>query len=168
MIKNLIWLIPLGLILLATPSAQAQNIHRSTLGSNGTSTEVILKGKTYHVSQSIGQASVIGTVSSSGYVVGQGFQQSSLHVAKINESINDLDVAIYPNPVITTLNIRINEEVLSRVDVFLYDMAGVTKHNDSYESSQTYQVDMTVLKTGIYILRLRMGEKNFTTQLIKK
>lgn len=166
--KNLIFLVITGLTLVATPLVLAQEIHHSTLGNNGTSTEVILKGETYHISQSIGQASIIGTISSADYIVSQGFQQFPLHITVINPSNNDLDVVVYPNPITTTLNIHINEEVLSRVDIFLYDITGLAKYVDSYSSVQTYKINMALMKTGIYILKIRMDQKTSTTQIVKK
>jgi hypothetical protein len=55
--------------------ASSQSIIRSSVGSGGSSQSISIKEKTYFISQSIGQASVIGYASSNGYGIRQGFQQ---------------------------------------------------------------------------------------------
>jgi len=165
---NLIKSVLIGLFLFSICPSSAQNVHRFSLGNNGTSTTVTQNEKTYHVSQSIGQASMIGTIKSTGYIIGQGYQQPLHTIALAIPSNEGLNATVYPNPVETALSILVNEELLSSVNVFLHDITGLTIHNGLYNSFQAYQINMTPLKPGTYILKLRMGEKIFTARIVKK
>ena len=62
-------------ILFSIPIVYSQSIIKSTVGAGGSSQTITSHNKTYFISQSIGQTSVIGTFTNNGYTIRQGFQQ---------------------------------------------------------------------------------------------
>jgi hypothetical protein len=85
-------------VIVGTTTAQEYQ-QRSTLGMAGSSTQIVVGDAEYYVSSSVGQRSVIGTLSNEQYTVRQGFQQPPIRVMAIPEIATSLNTSIYPNPV---------------------------------------------------------------------
>lgn len=146
----------------------AQNIQRSTLGSSGDATEITVGDKSYYVSQSVGQNSVIGTFSNDNYTIRQGFQQPPIKVEIIRSLDNHLNVVVYPNPVNTYVTVLFSEVLKASINVVLYDISGKVVINESQNPTRSFIVDMSSLASGVYLLDLTSENKKFNARLIKE
>jgi len=77
------------------------------------------------------------------------------------------DVLIWPNPSEGMVNIYINHEYEGIVYLRIYDAGGTLLHEKKYESI-VQEIDLYDLPTGIYLLKVVMGEKSYTRKIIKK
>ena len=146
----------------------AQNIQRNSLGISGDATKVTVGENTYYVSQSIGQSSVIGTFTNNSNTILQGFQQPPIQIKNNLNKNNSLNVVVYPNPINTYVTILFNELSNTVVNTVLYDVTGREVYLKSQDSTSTFQVDMSLFSSGIYLLKIISGDKYFTARLIKK
>jgi len=151
-----------------TTSFFAQNIQRSSLGSSGDTSEISVGENNYYVSQSVGQNSVIGTFSSNNQTIRQGYQQPPIKV-KINANLsNSLNVNVYPNPIDTYVTILFNEQLKTEVNIVMYDITGKVVYNKYQEPTSSFNIDMSFLSSGIYLINITAENKKFIAQLIKK
>ena len=146
----------------------AQNTQRNSLGISGDATKVTVGENTYYVSQSIGQSSVIGTFTNNSNTILQGFQQPPIQVKNNLNKNNSLNVVVYPNPINTYVTIIFSELSNTVVNTVLYDVTGREVYLKSQDSTSTFQVDMSLFSSGIYLLKIISGDKYFTARLIKK
>jgi len=141
---------------------------RSTLGISGASNSISVKNETFIVSQSVGQASVIGTYTKKDYTIRQGFQQplnSSILIGQHSNKV--LNATVYPNPFQHSVNIAINEKVSSEIYVQLFDIKGSKVYNKEYPESQLVIIPLTELDNGIYILKVTSKDKILIVNLVK-
>jgi Secretion system C-terminal sorting domain len=146
----------------------AQNIQRSTLGSSGDATEITIGDKSYYVSHSVGQNSVIGTFSKDNYTIRQGFQQPPIKVEIIRGLDNHLNVVVYPNPVKTIVTILFNEVLKASINVVVYDISGKVVIDKSQNPTRSFNLDMSSFASGVYLLKLTSENKKFNARLIKE
>lgn len=147
----------------------AQSIARSTVGSAGSTVTVVANNKTYFVSQSIGQASIIGTSTSNGYTIRQGFQQppSSIIISKPLPG-NGLSANIYPNPFSQSVQVALESKVNQNVTIVMHDLTGRIILNRNYAPSQLIELSLKDIANGDYIISVLTGQKRFTTSIIKQ
>jgi len=150
-----------------TTTIGAQNIQRSSLGSSGDTTEVIVGENTYYVSQSVGQNSVIGTFSKNNYTIRQGFQQPPIKVEIISDLNNTINAVVYPNPVDTNVTVLFNEVLKTPIDILLYDILGKIVIDKSQNPTKSFTIDLSFLASGVYLLNLTSENKKFIARLIK-
>ena len=145
-----------------------QNLQRSTLSSSGDSNTIEVTGKTYYISQSISQQSVIGTLQANNTSIRQGFQQPPLSINVLINENTTLDAHIYPNPADYFITVLFSNKVENPIQIELYDIVG--KHILSKEEKPTnkFQIDIAHLPSGTYLLNLFSGSKKLTAKLIKK
>ncbi len=151
---------------------QAQNnsgyrIIRSNLGSSGSSLNVETSKGTFNVSQSIGQSSVIGTHSSNGYYLRQGYQQPMTDKIVIKDVDYKLKAKVYPNPFINAVVITFSDTILKDITVMIFNMNGKTIHNQEFLPLQEIEIKIDDIESGIYLLKVISGHKHFNTKLIK-
>ncbi|MBL4663298.1 MAG: T9SS type A sorting domain-containing protein [Flavobacteriaceae bacterium] len=140
---------------------------RSTLGMAGSSTSVVVGDVVYYVSASVGQRSVIGTLSNEQYTVRQGFQQPPIRVMAIPEIATSLNTSIYPNPVSNLVTVRFGDIIDSDILSILYDIQGREVLTTVTAPTQSFQLDMSQFASGTYILKIRVESDIFSTRLIK-
>jgi len=160
----------LGFIILwCIPNLYSQSIVRSTVGSGGSSQTVISNNRSYFLSQSIGQASVIGTTTVNGYTLRQGFQQPpySFIVGQL-EKESDLKATIYPNPFQQSLYILFEDVIENDVSVIMHDISGRIIFKERYGPSQLITLQLTTIAPGEYILNVTAGGKHLGASLIKQ
>ncbi len=155
-----------AVLLLLSFRSPAQFLQRSTLGMGGSVNTFTAGNKAYLVSQSVGQASVIGTFRQAAYAVGQGYQQAPGQIL-VRPVSKALDVAIYPNPVSTYITIQLRENVQTAIRVALIDITGTLVYQETQATAATFAVDMSPLAPGVYLLRLTTGRKSFAARIIK-
>ena len=154
-------------LLVFTGSIYGQYQQRSTLGMSGSTSSIEVGDATYYVSASVGQQSVIGTIVNEEYIMRQGFQQPPIRVVALPENGNALETTVYPNPVGSFVTVIIGTPVKSDILSTLYDIQGRDIISTIMAPTQSFQVDMSQLASGTYILKIRVGIDIFSTRLIK-
>lgn len=144
-------------------------IIRSTLGVGGFSKTITTNQGSYVICHSIGQTSVIGTFSKNDYTLMQGFQQpislSGIFQLPIGK---DLFASLYPNPFYHYINISFSDPVIQDIFVSLTDVAGKTIFSDKYPASQLITLHLSHLNSGLYILKVTSGNKQYRANIIKQ
>lgn len=153
--------------LLATPESDYAVV-RSSLGLAGTSKTINTQKGSYHVSESIGQRSVIGSFYKKGYTLRQGYQQPEIDVKVFNSpGIKNLEASFYPNPFLQSLNISIDTPVTGPVNIFLFDFTGRLVFNREYPASQFINLQLSNISQGVYIIKVASGGNYVSANLIK-
>jgi len=156
------------LLCLVGLNLSAQNLQRATLGNSGSSTEINDSSENYYVSQSVGQSSIIGTFTNENHTIRQGFQQPPIRVLISPETNNDLDAIVYPNPVDTNITLQFNEEINNPINIVVYDISGKLILSKTQRPESSFNLDLSFLASGTYMLNITSGNKRFLARLIKK
>ena len=139
----------------------------SNLGSAGSTQVLSTSNGEYKISQSIGQASVIGTYQSNGYYLRQGYQQPLTQVS-IKKTIDfELIAKVHPNPFRHQVNIAFSTELKNTISIFLIDINGKIIRDQTFPPSQDIQLELSDISVGTYILRVMSGGKRIDEKLIK-
>ena len=145
--------------LLTVLFSQAQTtISRQIIGSTGGS----FNNATIDVNYSVGEA-VITTVTSGPIILTQGFQQTDIGLAAINEIEISHEITVYPNPTGGVLNIAFSENVAKNgtVNVRIYDLQGKLVFQgieNANASSGGMQLDLSSLHLGQYLVHFTDAE----------
>lgn len=142
-------------------------IIRSSLGSSGSSQTVVTTNGTYKVSQSIGQASVIGTHFNKGYYLRQGYQQPLRKINVAGGYNYNLEAKVFPNPFNNSITITFSTSILNDISVILYDVEGKIIHSDYFLPAQKINLKINSISSGTYLLKVTSGRQFFDTKLIK-
>ena len=143
-------------------------IIRSNLGVGGASNTVTANGKTYSVSHSIGQSSVIGTHYKKGYYLRQGYQQPLNKIKVVKEfDNNNLSAKIYPNPFEEFISISFSQDMKNDISVLVFDVNGKLVYSRKFEPAQKIQLNLEGISSGNYILKALSNGKSFNAKLIK-
>jgi hypothetical protein len=142
----------------------AQSVMRSNLGSGGSS-QIIISGRSaYFVSQSIGQASVIGTSS----MIRQGFQHPpALFVIQESVTQNEYLASIYPNPFSQSISVAFAREVTNDITISIHDLSGKVVHYHNYRPAQLIELSLQDFSSGSYMIHVMVGLSRFSTSIIK-
>ena len=156
-------------IFYSVPFAYSQSIVRSTVGIGGSSQTLIFNNKSYFVSQSIGQASVIGVSTNNGHTIRQGFQQPphTFEIGLPNEE-SDLKATIFPNPFQQSIYITFIDLIEDDVSVILHDISGRLILKETFGASQLIALPLENIAIGDFILNVITGKKHLTTSIIKQ
>lgn len=147
-------------------SSHAQILHHQTLVSQGNS---FLTTSGVYVSQSIGQQSIAGSISRTGYTLQQGFQQSLFFQNNWNNTTISVAAKVYPNPFISTLNFEFSFEVKGEVEILFFDDLGRLVYS-SKSTPQENRLTITPLQNlseGHYFVSLSADNLKYSTHLIK-
>lgn len=146
---------------------QAQRIISSNIGTSGSSQTVVTSNGTYKISQSVGQSSVIGTHSNSGYVLRQGYQQPTTKAKATTDFDDNLKTKVYPNPFKQKISIIFGDVMQQDISVVLYDIHGRQIHSQEFLPMQDLELHIKDVASGTYFLKVLSGKKHFNTKLIK-
>ncbi|MFD1615068.1 T9SS type A sorting domain-containing protein [Gelatiniphilus marinus] len=149
--------------------SSSYNIIRTNLGVSGSSHAVVTKKGTYSISQSVGQASVIGTYSNNGYSLRQGYQQplSKIKVRLLAQN-NDLAANVYPNPFEQSVSIAFAKNTEKDILVNVFNLNGKLIYSKTFAPSQRIDIHFDNLSSGTYLLKAQSNNKLFHSKLIKK
>lgn len=148
-------------------AGNAQEIMRSTIGAAGSSST--LSGETaYLVQQSIGQSSVIGKFQTNGVIARQGFIQPPVLSAKVIPEETNLLAIIYPNPFESQVIVSFNERLKESLSIYIYDVLGRVVYDDNRAATQKVTINLDHLSSGMYILQIASGSKQFKANIIKR
>ncbi|WP_298758038.1 T9SS type A sorting domain-containing protein [uncultured Psychroserpens sp.] len=142
-------------------------IMRSSLGSSGSSQNVVTTKGTYKVSQSVGQASVIGTHFNNGYYLRQGYQQPLSNIIAVKGHDYNLEAEVYPNPFKESITIAFSNSILKKISVMVFDVDAKLVHSQEFLPAQKIKLKINGIATGTYFLKVISGSKHFNTKLIK-
>jgi len=153
------------LLLGLTFSGNAQSIQRQTIASVGSSN---LSGNIL-IRQTIGQPySTKGqTVDKKSYH--PGFQQSSIFkIEKIKTNLK-LEITIFPNPTVSTVNI-LCPEIIKNAKIKVVDASGKLIFFKQIEGFQSYQLNCDTWMNGIYFIKVSdsNNKSNLSKLLILK
>lgn len=142
-------------------------IIRSNLGSAGSSQNVTTSNGTYKISQSIGQSSVIGTHSNSGYYLRQGYQQPATKIKVVKNFDFTLKAKVHPNPFDQEISITFSHSITKDISVLIFDVNSKIIHSQEFLPAQEVELQIKDISNGIYFLTIASGGKHFNTKLIK-
>jgi len=136
---------------------------RQTIASQGGTYETTSK---VLVSQSIGQASVIGGFGNKNAQVIQGFQQP-YWTGLISQNPLPLDITISPNPFVEEVMLSFDKDVLMRIN--LYDISGKLVYNQKVNYTGPYQYfNFSGLAVGAYLVVIKANGLSYYTKLLKE
>lgn len=95
------------------------------------------------------------------------FTNSGGSVTRIEPSLTENQLTIYPNPARRLFHIGLPPEEQGPVRLGIYDLSGKMVYNISFDHSGSLTVDIGHgIKTGMYILKLETGRKIYTGKII--
>lgn len=145
------------------------NLVRSTTGASGTSEEIAHGGSIYIIQQTVGQPSVIGTVSHDNYTFRQGFIQPDVFSKIVEKDMPlDLQLVIYPNPFDNQITLAFTEDIKNDIHISVFNILGARVFSKSYKSNQQIDVVLDWLSSGEYILKTVANQKQFIAKILKK
>jgi hypothetical protein len=77
-----------------------------------------------------------------------------------------LDVKLYPNPVDNEINVLIENELLSKVQVNIYNTIGQKCHSVEYEGNR-FTLNLTNCPSGVLLVKISSGDKYVVKRIIK-
>ncbi|WP_181456931.1 S8 family serine peptidase [Flavobacterium lacus] len=113
-------------------------------------------------------------VSHKGNLTG-GSQEYALLVSGINENlsldtVNTNNFSLTPNPVSDRLVVNSNQLYESNIICYIYDLQGrlVDTFNADFTQDSTYEIDVTSLSSGVYVLKAQGDDVQFSKKFVKK
>lgn len=147
-------------------STYGQKLHRQMLSSQGKST---ITSDGFYVSQSIGQQSAVGNSKKDGVYYSQGFQQSIWGSYIRSTMNNSITTITYPNPFVETINFQFSQAITDVISVMVFDIRGRLVFQVEKRAVQnTLTVELPMLASSNYLVRLTAPNYNYYTQIIKK
>jgi hypothetical protein len=149
-------------------SFYGQVLHHQMISSQGLSKEM---PNGLVIKQTIGQQSVTGN-SNDTYVVMQGFQQSlwGKYIATSKkQEIEGIKTVTYPNPFVETVNFQFSEPITDMVSILVFDILGrVVYQQNKIPINTILTINLEMLPSTKYLVRLNTPKLNYYTQIIKK
>ena len=151
-------------------SLYPQLLARSTTVLGGSTKEISLLDKTLFVSQSIGQASVIGLHKHPRYIMLQGFQQPLLasYSSVSSKELVEPKVQISPNPFNNFTKVYLEKPLGNPISIQLVDIMGRKVFSQSFPSSSVLRLSLGNLSQGFYRIEIRFGTHSIYQSLIKE
>ena len=156
------------LIMFFSCSFYGQVLHHQMLSGQGAS---IIVRNGFTINQTVGQQGLTG-LSSTDFVVIQGFQQSlwGKYIASTAADIlKGIKITSFPNPFTETVNFQFSESVIDVVTVSVFDIAGRLVYQQGIiPLNNTLTINLSILPSTKYLVRLQTSKINYYTQIIRK
>jgi len=157
-----------SLILFITCASFGQSIEQQVIGSSGTP----ISNGSNSLSLTIGE-SLVSNISSTNNEVKQGFWNSSSIITLSTEdfTIANLDVKIFPNPVVNEFTIKFNETTSLDYQISVYDINGKQQAIVSINNGETSKrINIENMASGVYLVNIAPKNSNntITYRIIKK
>lgn len=164
--KRMIRAVYCCVILLGLSKVNGQVLHRQMLGSQGAAVHI---DNGYYVSQSVGQVAIVGSSFSRERIVVQGFQQGfSSEGASMTVELQMRSVVPYPNPFADIVNFDFGGPVKGEVRVTVFDVSGrLVAARSRTVSGDVLSLQLNFLARGMYLVRLRYGQRSYSTKILK-
>lgn len=159
------------ILLLFTLTAWSQDIPMQVVAAGGGYFESTAAGMS--ISWTMGEVAYT-TLKTSTYILTQGFQQGNLFSTSVEKPTSAVNgITIYPNPAKDYVKIRIDVQNVSGKALFeLYDITGrkVISEQMVIEQSEPVDLDLSELRSGIYLLKIVMEQEKFNriVKLVKE
>lgn len=102
----------------------------------------------------------VSTLYSNGKMITEGFHQPTLTVTPMNDLTNentnrkDLEIRVYPNPVVSSLQVNLQFDEPTEIEIVLIDIEGKQLYRQLIdEHSETHSLEMQQYAPGVYILK---------------
>ncbi|NTW26336.1 MAG: T9SS type A sorting domain-containing protein, partial [Lentimicrobium sp.] len=80
----------------------------------------------------------------------------------------EMEMSVYPNPASDKIFVNLNNNLITADDVFLFDMTGKQYQVRSVKPSERMiEVDLSAIKAGMYILRIKTPEEIKVYRIIR-
>jgi uncharacterized Zn-finger protein len=148
--------------LLMTYNNFSQNIHHQMISAQNTS-RVTNTG--FLIKQTIGQTSAVGNFSGK-FSVQQGFQQSkwSTYLAPSKEEV----VKSYPNPFTQFIQLQLTDLNTTQISVQIFDINGKLVYTRTHTAKNNlFKIALSHLAIGVYLVKIKNGQMNLFTKVIK-
>ncbi|MEQ6120553.1 T9SS type A sorting domain-containing protein [Reichenbachiella sp. MALMAid0571] len=150
-------------------NTKSEYLVRSSIGITGSSVISSKGSKTYTIQQSVGQASITGTFSTTQYTIRQGFIQPDVLSKILDKDISlELESNFYPNPFVESATLAFNETITGKVEVSVFDTFGRLVFYKDYEAEKNLKIRFQNLPEANYILKVIANEKQFVKHIRKK
>lgn len=143
----------------------SQNIQRQMISSQG-GVYTISNGIVF--SQSIGQLSVIGTITTPKHTFQQGFQQSFVSLFENKVEKLNLVVTVYPNPFMDSFTVTISNPLEEVATIRIVTLLGQQVYQTQLAPFQNEKtISFGSYPTGTYIIQLVSSSQTITKKIIK-
>ena len=126
----------------------------------------------YRAQQTVGQSIASTTINAGSYAVIQGFIQPLNSDGRLHDFMDhqlwDIELITYPNPVIKTLFIDLNQNTDKPIRVLISDLYGRTVFQQNFTRPNDYEIDVSTLAAGTYLLQAKIGTRNFVKRFTKR
>jgi len=100
------------------------------------------------------------------------YEETAVNTQEFLDKANAWDLAIFPNPTSTNLNVSFNSPQADDISITLYDLQGkvVLEKNLGTTAVGKHQqvLDISALTNGVYVCKISGGNNSVTKQIIKK
>lgn len=160
-----------AILSLFTITAWSQDIPLQVIAAGGGYFENTAAGLS--ISWTLGEVAY-ATLSSTNYILTQGFQQGNLFTTLVEKPTNPInDIAIYPNPAKDFIKVKIEiDNIAGKATFDLYDITGrkVISKEMAVEQSVPVELNLSEIRPGIYLLKVTLERDNHNriVKLIKE
>ena len=135
-------------------------------------TDLTASTNVYRAQQTVGQSMASTMINAGPYTLIQGFIQLldpeiSLHDF-IDDRLWDIERITYPNPVIKTLFIDLNQNTNKPIRVLISDLYGRTVLQQKFIRVNDNEIDVSTLAAGTYLLQAKIGTRNIVKRFTKR
>ncbi len=135
-------------------------VKKSNISTSGGSVTIGTMAMVYTVGEIAVQENTVGTIHlSEGFIAPDLLSALGVEQYTVLEGVN-----VYPNPVKNNLNITLPEK--DDYELYLYDLNGKQIINTSVAEDSQLVLDLSMQKTGLYLLVI-INRKNKTTTTLK-
>jgi len=139
------------IILIVSFNSHSQDLSLNVISNQGGSG--VIEG--IKLNWTIGEP-IVETVENSAIILNQGFHQSVFNSTSLSiNQENNLGLVIWPNPVNNELNISLDTNLNSKLNLNLYEVSGRFINQASVNTIESnISIDVTNLSSGIYVLHI--------------
>jgi hypothetical protein len=145
--------------LVAMPSLNAQNLNQQVIATTGS----YISTSGYSLSYTVGEPAVQSLISTDGYLLTQGFQQSFDIVTAVGEISHSNQLLVYPNPCDQLLSIKLPDKVRNhKFQISIFDISGKKIQEQEYSQFMGSEVllNLNFQAVGVYFLSFSCQELN--------
>lgn len=157
--KNLILIIILGIISLH--SVNAQSLERSVFSSQGNS----FTNTNFSLDWSLGET-IVSTAIATGIVLTQGFQQPSTANISVKQVNKELNISVFPNPVMDKLTLQWDNKS-EHCMIQILDVKGTVISQCRWMDEDDFSMDWKNYAQGMYFVQLTVNSESKTIKILK-
>ncbi len=146
--------------LLISIGANAQSLNPQVLASSGDSYASIGNKLDWTLGEIVTETYIYG-----GEILTQGFQQANFLFTSIEETAENNEITIFPNPFSDIINVNTGE--YKGLQLMIYDLNGSVLIEKKVAKSNI-QLDFSSFSPGLYFMRLSDGQKEMKVIKIQK